>query len=66
MKLNKLTKAALLLVFMVVFASCKTTTTVKTSTKSTAVAPKKSKVPPGQVKKMNGDKSAKLYTPLRN
>ncbi|WP_330444304.1 hypothetical protein [Flavobacterium sp. C4GT6] len=66
MKLNKLTKGALLLVFAVAFTSCRTTTTVTTSTKSTSVSSKKKTLPPGQAKKLNGDKSAKMYTPSRN
>ncbi|MES2487483.1 MAG: hypothetical protein V4581_16240 [Bacteroidota bacterium] len=52
----------LLLLLTVVLSACSSTTTV--STRRTANSSKP--LPPGQAKKVNGDKSARAYAPGQN
>jgi len=65
MQTSKITRIAvivLVLLFLVLSViSC--TTHTHTHTHTHAPAPSGKKIPPGQAKKMNGDKSAKAYAP---
>lgn len=60
MKLKTIIGISLLLAFSFSLANC--STTVKTKSVSTKSKP----LPPGQAKKLNGDKSAKKYAPGHN
>ncbi|GAA3731376.1 hypothetical protein GCM10022422_11950 [Flavobacterium ginsengisoli] len=57
-KITRIAVVALVLLFLVLsIISCSTHTQTYTP------APSGKKIPPGQAKKMNGDKSAKAYAP---
>ncbi len=57
-KITRIAVVALVLLFLVLSViSCSTHTHTQTP------APSGKKIPPGQAKKMNGDKSAKAYAP---
>lgn len=59
-KITRIAVIALVLLFLVLSViSCTTHTHTHTHTP----APSGKKIPPGQAKKMNGDKSAKAYAP---
>ncbi|MBJ2125837.1 hypothetical protein [Flavobacterium sp. IB48] len=58
-KITRIAVVALVLLFLVLSViSCSTHTHTQTTP-----APSGKKIPPGQAKKMNGDKSAKAYAP---
>lgn len=59
MKLKTIIGISLLLAFSFSLANCSTTRTKSLSVKSKPL-------PPGQAKKVNGDKSAKKYAPGHN
>ena len=67
MKINfKIFMFALLLVFAVANYGCNTTATTTTSSRSSKSVVKAKRIPPGQAKKMSGDKSARRHAPGHN
>ena len=58
--MSKLVVVVMVLSFSASTLSCSASITRKSGTSAS-----KTKVPPGQAKKANGDKSAKKYTPSR-
>ena len=64
MKLKQIAAFCLLVVFAASLTNCKASASASVGTKSTRTNSKP--LPPGQAKKMNGDKSAKKYAPGHN
>lgn len=61
-KLSRFGMSILVLLLAFSISNC----SVQVKAKPSAPPPKTKKIPPGQAKKMNGDKSAKKYAPGHN
>ncbi|MFC0781004.1 hypothetical protein [Flavobacterium sp. HJSW_4] len=63
MQTSKITRIAVIVLVLLFLVLSVISCTTHTHTHTHAPAPSGKKIPPGQAKKMNGDKSAKAYAP---